>query len=129
MYVCPICEANPGAHSLTKLYERENLDYYYTCPAKATRYNDTNGIIAHYEGVLREINKPWVWVFDSTGFNLEHSLCVDIGIQLSSILSKNVYLYKIMVIHPTIYVSVIYNVLYPFLGERLRDMIEFNTDI
>jgi len=129
MYVCPVCELNPGAHSLTKLYERERLDYYYTCPAKATRYNDTVGIIAHYEGVLREINKPWVWVFDGEGFNLEHSLCIDIGIQLSSILSKNIHLYKIMVIHPTIYVSVIYNVLYPFLGERLRDMIEFNSEI
>jgi hypothetical protein len=111
------------------LYQRENIEYYYTCPAKATRYNDTVGIISHYEGVLREINQPWVWVFDGTGFNFIHSLEIDIGIQLVSILSKNVHLYKIMVIHPTIYVSMIYTVLYPFLGERLRDMIEFNTDV
>ena len=128
-YVCPICELHPGSHSLSKLYQRENIEYYYTCPAKATRYNDTVGIIAHYEGVLREINQPWVWVFDGTGFNFIHSLEIDIGIQLVSILSKNVHLYKIMVIHPTIYVSTIYTVLYPFLGERLRDMIEFNTDL
>jgi len=129
MYKCPICELNPGSHSLMKLYERENIEYYYTCPAKATRYNDTVGIIAHYEGVLREINKPWVWVFDGTDFNFVHSLEIDIGIQLASILSKNVHLYKIMVIHPTIYVSTIYTVLYPFLSDRLRQLIEFNTEV
>ena len=128
-YVCPICELHPGSHSLTKLYELENIEYYYTCPAKATRYNDTVGIIAHYEGVLREINKPWVWVFDGSGFDFIHSLEIDIGIQLSSILTKNVHLYKIMVIHPTFYVSTIYTVLYPFLSERLRDIIEFNSEV
>ena len=129
MYKCPICELNPGSHSLTKMYERENVEYYYTCPAKATRYNDTVGIIAHYEGVLREINKPWVWVFDGEGFNFMHSLEIDIGIQLASILARNVHLYKIMVIHPTIYVSTIYTVLYPFLSDRLRQLIEFNTEV
>lgn len=126
MYICPVCELNPGAHSLYKMYTRDNVEYYYTCPAKATRYNDTIGIVAHYEGVIREINGDWVWIFDGTGFNLIHSLEVNIGIQLIGILSKNKYLQKIIVIHPTIYVSSIYTILYPFLNERLKTMIEFN---
>jgi hypothetical protein len=108
------------------MYTRDNVEYYYTCPAKATRYNDTIGIVAHYEGVIREINGDWVWIFDGTGFNLIHSLEVNIGIQLIGILSKNKYLQKIIVIHPTIYVSSIYTILYPFLNERLKTMIEFN---
>ena len=124
-YVCPICAICPGSHSLTKLYERENIEYYYTCPAKAIRYNDTDGIINHYKGVLREINKPWVWIFDGTGFNLAHSLEINIGIQLATILAKNNHLQKIIVTNPTIYVSAIYTVLYPFLNDKLREMIEF----
>jgi len=126
-YVCPICASQPGAHSLTKMYERDNIEYYYTCPAKATMYNDTVGIINHYKGVLKEIHGPWVWIFDGTGFNLAHSLEVSIGIQLAGILSTCINLQKIVIINPTIYVSVIYTVLYPFLNERLKGMIDFNT--
>ena len=129
MYKCPICELNPGSHSLTKMYERENIEYYYTCPAKATRYNDTDGIVAHYEGMLREIDKPWIWVFDGTGFDLAHSLEIGIGIKLIDIISKSERLQKIMIINPTIYLNMIYTILYPFLSERLRDIIEFNTDV
>lgn len=125
-YVCPICAIQPGAHSLTKLYERENIEYYYTCPAKATMYNDTVGIINHYNGVLQEITQPWVWIFDGEGFNLAHSLEVGIGIQLAGILSTCSHLQKIVIINPTIYVSVIYTVLYPFLNERLKSKIEFH---
>jgi hypothetical protein len=93
-YICPICALTPGSHSLYKIYTRENIEYYYTCPAKATRYNDTVGIISHYEGVLGEINGPWIWIFDGTGFNLAHSLEINIGIRLASILSKNIYISK-----------------------------------
>ena len=128
-YVCPICALNPGSHSLYKLYERDNVVYYYTCPANATRYNDTDGIVAHYEGMLREIDKPWIWVFDGTGFDLAHSLEIGIGIKLIDIISKSERLQKIMIINPTIYLNMIYTILYPFLSERLRDIIEFNTDV
>ena len=129
-YVCPICLLNPGSHSLTKLYERENIEYYYTCPAKATRYNDTVGIVAHYEGVLREINGNWVWVFDGEGFNLEHSLCIDLAIKLVGVVTKYTErLDRIVIINPTIYVSVIYTVLYPFLSEKMKRIIEFNTEV
>jgi hypothetical protein len=126
MYICPICALNPGSHSLTKLYEKENVVYYYTCPAKAIRYNDTVGIANHYEGVIGEINQPWVWVFDGDGFGLSHSLEVDIGIKLACIMAKySDLLQKIIIINPSVYVSVIYNVIYPFLNKKLKNIIEF----
>ena len=126
MYVCPVCALNPGSHSLTKLYEKENVAYYYTCPAKAILYNDTIGIINHYEGVIGEITQPWIWIFDGTGFGLSHSLEVEIGIKLACIMTKySDLLQKIIVIHPSFYVTVIYNVIYPFLNTKLKSIIEF----
>jgi hypothetical protein len=132
MYTCPVCALHPGSHSLTKLYEKDNIVYYYTCPAKAILYNDTIGIINHYEGVIGEIKQPWIWVFDGEEFGLAHSLEVDIGIKLASIMTKySELLQKIIVIHPSFYVSVIYNVVYPFLNKKLKNIIEFkdNYDI
>ena len=122
-YVCPICAIHNSAHSLTK-----NNSVYYTCPAKAKRYNDTLGIINHYEGVLGEINEPWTWVFDGDGFNLEHSMQIDLGIKLAGVISKySEHLEKIIIINPTIYVYMIYNVLYPFMNAKMKQIIEFNT--
>jgi len=112
------------------MYEKENILYYYTCPAKAILYNDTIGIINHYEGVIGEITQPWVWVFDGTGFGLSHSLEVNIGIQLVKIMAKySNLLQKIIVVHPTIYVSTIYTILYPLLNKKMKDIIEFKESI
>jgi hypothetical protein len=128
-YVCPICELHPGSHSLKKLYTRDNVEYYYTCPAKAIRYNDTVGIVAHYDGVLGEINGDWVWVFDGEGFNLEHSLCIDLAMKLVSLLSNYTErLDKIIILNTNIYVSTIYTFLYPFLSAKMKRIIEFSKD-
>ena len=130
MYVCPVCALNPGSHSLSKLYEKENIVYYYTCPGKALLYNDTIGIMNHYEGVIREINCPWIWVFDGTGFGLAHSLEVNIGIQIAGIMANySDLLQKIIVINPSAYVSTIYTVLYPFLNKKMKEIIEFKESI
>jgi len=130
MYVCPVCALNPNSHSLTKMYEKENILYYYTCPGKALLYNDTIGIMNHYEGVIGEIKQPWIWVFDGTGFGLAHSLEINIGIQLTGIMAKySDLLQKIIVINPTFYVSTIYTVLYPLLNKKMKEIIEFKETI
>ena len=51
-YTCPLCKLLPSSHSLTKVLEKNNIIYYYTCPAQALLYYDVKGIINHYEGVL-----------------------------------------------------------------------------
>ena len=63
-YTCPLCSINPLSHSLTKISEKDDTVYYYTCPAKAELYFDKNSILNHYDGVFSEIpvNKQWVWI-------------------------------------------------------------------
>lgn len=131
-YICPVCSINPLSHSLTELMEKDNTLYYYTCPSKAELYFDAPSIIKHYEGVLSEIseNKQWVWIFDASGFNLKHFLQMRVAIELAKLISfkfsKN--LKRIIIINPTFYVSSTYNIIHPFLNEKIKSVIEINTD-
>ncbi len=132
VYVCPICRINPLSHSLMEVMEKDNTLYYYTCPSKAELYFDATSIINHYDGVLSEIveNKQWVWVFDSNDFGLKHFLEMQVAIKLSKLISskfsKN--LKRIIIINPTFYVSSTYNIIRPFLNEKLKSIIEINYD-
>ena len=131
VYTCPICALNPLSHSLMEVMEKDNTLYYYTCPSKADLYFDAPSIINHYEGVLSEIseNKQWVWVFDSSDFGLKHFLQMQVAIELANLISskfsKN--LKRIIIINPTFYVSSTYNIIHPFLNEKIKSIIEINT--
>ena len=131
-YKCPLCLIDPLSHSLTEFLNKDNTVYYYTCPAKAKFYFDTNSIINHYNGVLSEIptNKQWVWVFDSLDFGLKHFLQIEVAVELAKLISTKFSdnLKKIIIINPTIYISSIYNIITPFLNEKIKSIIEINYD-
>jgi len=125
-YVCPICLLNPQSHSLTKILEKDNIIYYYTCPSKALLHFDKTGIINHYNGVFSEIpeNKEWVWVFDGTKFNSQHALQIDLAVELTKLFvkfSKN--LKKIIIINPNLYINSIYNIVYPFTNKKMKSVV------
>jgi hypothetical protein len=125
-YSCKICENDPSSHSLKNLGTIDNITYYYTCPAKATKYNDTDGIIAHYNGVLSENNNKWVWVFDCEGFSMKHLLEINVGIQLAKLVTSKFSnnLVNIIITNPTWHItSVIYSV-YPFLNSHIKSIIK-----
>jgi len=131
-YICPVCKLLPSSHSLTKILEKTDIIYYYTCPSKATLYYDVKGIISHYDGVLSEMseNKEWIWIFDSLGFCLKHATQTSVAIELAKLIStkfsKN--LKKIIIINPTIYTAITHKMLTPFLNNKLRDIIEINYE-
>ena len=131
-YKCPLCLIDPLSHSLTEFLNKDNTLYYYTCPAKAKFYFDTNSIINHYNGVLSDIpkNKQWVWVFDGLGFGLSHFLQIEVAIELAKLISSKFSnnLKKIIIINPTLYISSIYNIITPFLNEKIKSIIEINYD-
>jgi hypothetical protein len=127
VYQCPLCFLDPFSHSLTKVKQTNNITYFYTCPADAKLYYDVDSIIAHYNGVLSEV-KEWIWIFDSNNFGFKHFIQINVGIELAKLISskfsKN--LLKIIVINPTFYTSSTYNIIYPFLNDKLKSIIEFN---
>jgi hypothetical protein len=130
-YVCPLCFINPYSHSLKKVYEDNNFIIFYTCPAEAILYYDTNSILQHYNGVLNEIptNKQWIWIFDSSNFKFTHFIQFNVGIELAKLISNNFSnnLNKIIIINTTLYISFTYNIIYPFLNNKLKSIIEFNN--
>jgi hypothetical protein len=137
-YQCPSCKIDPENHSLKKLIEkyepaiRTNIEYYYTCPAQAKLYYDTQGILDHYDGVLREIPKEnkWVWIFDSKDFGLRHFMQIQVGIGLAKLISTKYgdNLNKIIIINPNYYTSITYNVVKYFLSEYVNSIIEFDYE-
>jgi hypothetical protein len=106
-YTCPQCQILPFSHSLTKVLEKKEIIYYYTCPSQALLYDDVKGIVEHYDGVLSEmtVNKEWIWIFDSLDFSFIHAIQINVAIELAKLISnkfsKN--LKKIIIINPTFY--------------------------
>jgi len=131
-YECPICKLLPNSHSLTKVLERKEIIYFYSCPSQAILYYDVKGIVNHYDGVLSEVpeNKEWIWIFDSLGFGLIHALETTVAIELVKLItnkfSKN--LKKIIIINPTLYTTITHTMIMPFLNNKLRYIIEINSE-
>ena len=125
-YICKICENDSSSHSLKNIGIFENITYYYTCPAKATMYYDTKGIIEHYDGVLSENNNKWIWIFDCEGFNMKHLLEINVGIQLAKLITNKFSdnLVSIIIINPTWHVKIVVELVYPFLNEHMKSIIQ-----
>jgi hypothetical protein len=131
-YTCPLCKLQPFSHSLTKVLEKKEIIYYYTCPSQAKLYYDVKGIINHYDGVLSEIpeNKEWVWIFDSLDFSVIHAMQTTVAIEVAKLItnkfSKN--LKKIIIINPTFYITITHKIIMPFLNNKIKDIIEINYE-
>lgn len=121
MYVCPICTEDPTSHSFKKI----ESGVFYTKPADATRYWDTEGICAHYDGVLGEVDTAWTWIFDGDGLGLKHVLEIDVGIALAKLIStKHSHnLETIHIINPSWYSRLILRLVLPFLSKKMQQTI------
>lgn len=127
MYECPLCKIMPTSHSLQKIERNGNL-YYYTCPSKAV-FHDVKGILHHYHGVLSEIpkDKEWIWIFDGHDFGFMHAMNTSVAIELAKLISTFKNLTKIIVINPTIYITITHKLVLPFL--KIKELIEINYEM
>ena len=128
LFTCPICEKEPGSHSFIELSYNENLKIqtFYTCPAAATKYDDYDGIMQHYNGMLSQNgDTPWIWIFDSKGFSTKHLLEIRVGIGLANLISTKYShnLKKICIVNANKYVFIVHNILQPFLPQKVKDVI------
>lgn len=122
---CSICREDPGSHSFEKISETETTVYYYTCPGKASRYSDLDGILNHKRLELSKLNgKEWNWVLDGTGFDIRHAMELQIGLGIARLLEEY-RVSKVYVINPGIYISVIKSLMWPLMSEELKMRIVF----
>jgi hypothetical protein len=126
-YKCPICLKYPNSHSFQFIGEYKSNIVIYTCPEKALRYNDHDGIISHYNGVLKDIQgKKWIWLFDARNFSAKHYLQFNISIDLAKLISKTEYsdnLQYILIYKPTWHLDLTLNLIYPFISEKMKAII------
>jgi hypothetical protein len=129
MYECKVCAEDPTSHSLRNLGEKNGTTYFYTCPAKASRYDDADGILNHYDGVLSENQGNWVWVFDSKGFGLKHLAEVRVGIRLAKLITDkfSVGLKRIVILNATWHIKTVVEIVSPFLSAKTRSLITFDN--
>ena len=123
MNECSICREVPGSHSFVKLSEENGVSCYYTCPAKASRYDDLEGIDNHYRLELSKLGgKSWIWVLDGEGLEMRHALELRVGIGIAKILEEY-GVERIYVINRSVYVEIIRIGLWLLLSEELKSKI------
>ena len=126
-FICKLCEKNSTSHSLEIYDETPERIVYYTCPEKATN-NETAGIVAHYDGVLGEMNgKDWIWILDLKDFGMKHFLEIGNAIALARLITEkySTHLQKIIIINTNSYTNVIYNIVKPFLSTKIQSIVSF----
>jgi hypothetical protein len=131
MYQCPVCKADPTSHSLAKILESEDLVHYYTCPAKASKYSDRDGILLHYDGELTQKGeKPWIWIFDCAGFDMRHAVEFRLAIDIANLISQKHgdSLKKIYIINPTWHIHITINAIWAFLSQHIRSIIVYDSE-
>ena len=62
---------------------------------------------------------------------MSHFLQIEVPIELSKLISSKFSnnLEKIIIINPSGYVSAVYNIVYPFLNDKITSIIEINYEI
>jgi len=129
--ICNKCTMDPTCHSFKKISEKNGVSIYYTNPAKAKLYTDTEGILAHYDNALKQVgNKKWVWIFDSDGFDMKHALEVKTGTGIAELVTDKYAenLLEIKIINPTWYIKTMLKAVMPFLDKITRDKIKILKD-
>ena len=127
-FVCKICDEFPNSHSFSKIEECQGVSVYYTCPAKAIKYNDSAGIIKHYKDTLDSLHgSPWKWIFDSRGFDWKHVTQVSLAIELAKLISSKKYgesLQEINLLNLNSYGKCMLNLLWNFLSANIQNKIK-----
>lgn len=127
MSICPICAIDASSHSFDLLYHMDNVLVFYSCPANATKYNDTDGILTHFKLALdfyKCCENNWEWIFDFKGFELKHIMEIRTAIGIAGIINNySKYLTKIRIINMNRYTHTMMKIVMPFLNKDVQSKI------
>jgi len=128
--ICHLCNKNPRSHSFTLLsdynYKGNNGKLFYTKIANAELYDDTDGILRHYENYLNFI-KPenWIWIIDFDSIELKHTLQINTTIELSKLIKKY-KISKVIIINENIFFHYLLKIARPFIRHIKMDIYSKN---
>jgi hypothetical protein len=129
--ICAACAKDPNTHSFKKVSEKNGIALYYTQPAKASKYDDTEGILSHVDNALRANgSKPWRCVIDGTGFDMRHATEVQTGMGLVALLTEKygTTLQHVTIINPTWHILGVIKITFAFVDESIKAKIRTIDD-
>jgi hypothetical protein len=106
--MCDVCAKDPSAHSFKKVGEKRGIVMFYTKPAQATKYKDTEGIKKHVDAMLQQVvSKRWMVIIDGDGFEAKHLAEFQTGHSLTELFftTYSANLVEVKIINPTIYIQ------------------------
>ena len=123
--ICPKCHINPKAHSFRLIETSLNTPVYYTCPGDAEDYSDSDGILTHYENMLKlNGDKEWIWVFNCDRLEIKHSLEFNTAKRVAALISHEYNSIKqIYILNSNFVLNIILNLVWPFLDDNIKDLI------
>lgn len=124
--ICKICALQPGSHSFREIERENEILFFYTKPAEAILYNDTQGILHHYSNMLVSIKEAkWSWIFDMNSFGITHLLNPYLCYSLAILIGKfSKTLQNIFIINPNPYLSQLLILVMPFVPTTMREKIK-----
>jgi len=130
MNPCHICNIDPTSHSFQIIPSNNpNIHLFYSCPAKATKYFEPQGVIDHFKKHLDQNNNhPWAYILDCHGFTLQHASQINTSASLVNMI-KNTYgksLKKVWIINHTWTIKVVFNAIWTILTDDLKKLIELS---
>jgi hypothetical protein len=125
--LCADCDSVPFSHSIILLFKKEGIHTFYSCPSKSIKYNDTTGILNHFNSLLSYyncLNNYWEIIFDFNAFELKHMLEINTAIGMAKLINTySCYLLKIQVINTNLFTYSMLQVVLPFLNSSVKDKI------
>ena len=118
--ICRICYLDSSSHSC---YLINNT--LYNCPAEATKYDDADGNINHFDNILKTIIGDWEYVCDCDGFSFKHAMAINTVIGIIKLISSKylINLKKINIINSNKFIYITINIVWSFLKDELKDKI------
>jgi hypothetical protein len=128
-HLCPICAIDASSHSFELLSRDNGINVFYTCPAKATKYNDRDGILAHFKNVLDHYkDNYWKLIFDFQGVEFKHMMEINIAIGLGKLINDySTYLTEIQIINTNSYTYTMLRIVMPFLNSDVKNKINIKN--
>jgi hypothetical protein len=128
-HLCPICAIDASSHSFELLSRDNGINVFYTCPAKATKYNDRDGILAHFKNALEHYKDTyWKLIFDFQGVEFKHMMEINIAIGLGKLINDySTYLTEIQIINTNSYTYTMLRLVTPFLNSDVKNKINIKN--
>ena len=110
---CTACALNPEAHCFVKFGKIGDRFLYYTAPARARDYKESEAQLTNMKAHL-ETTKPhqWILIVDCKGMQFKHMNSIGFSIQLASVLVNDYKhtLQAIWVLHPNPWIDGMLNI-------------------